>query len=119
MRFDAKRPCADCPFRKDRHFPLDGPRRQEIAQSLRDGFVFACHKTTVSCPGKGGLKAGPNSQACAGAEVLAERSGGGDKMAYAFSKALMGRDPSRFAADLPIYDTLEEFEADTLEARRG
>ena len=42
-----KRPCVDCPFVVANHFPLGRERREGIAESLKFGETFSCHKTVV------------------------------------------------------------------------
>ena len=45
MNFNLKKPCDNCPFRTDIDFPLRKGRRAEIANELRSGGTFSCHKT--------------------------------------------------------------------------
>lgn len=46
MKFDLRRPCPHCPFRRD-CLPewLGRKRAEEIAGSLLGGESFACHET--------------------------------------------------------------------------
>lgn len=45
MRFNLKRPCAECPFRTDKNH-LSAERAAEIASGLLEGDAsFSCHKT--------------------------------------------------------------------------
>lgn len=45
--FDLKKPCDNCPFRKEGGIRLEPRRAREIAQGQIDnpGFTFPCHKT--------------------------------------------------------------------------
>lgn len=63
MKFEIKRPCADCPFRTDCNPFLR--RAPEIRRQMRDDhFWFACHETTGA---KGGRRVKPANQShCAG-----------------------------------------------------
>jgi len=48
MNLNMKRPCANCPFRKEGAIPLRAGRLEDIIAGLLadDGHNFACHKTT-------------------------------------------------------------------------
>jgi hypothetical protein len=66
MRFDLVRPCADCPFRSDRHFELR--RSPELAREIfEQDQTFACHHTTQARRRRW--------QHCAGALILHEKQG--------------------------------------------
>ena len=45
-----KAPCVDCPFRKDRNFPMRKKRRENIVASLKVGQTFPCHKEWTGQP---------------------------------------------------------------------
>jgi len=45
MKFDLKKPCDNCPFLREPYFHLGPDRREELADSLRRGMSFSCHKT--------------------------------------------------------------------------
>lgn len=85
MRFDLKRPCANCPFRKD-SLPswLGEARAEEIADAVlgRPGVTFACHRTTKFEEGDEGEEhtPHPDEQHCAGAMILADRTGAANQM---------------------------------------
>lgn len=68
MKFEIKRPCAECPFRRDCSPYLR--RANEIRDQMRDDhYWFACHETTGA---KGGRRVKPAEQShCMGlAKVL-------------------------------------------------
>ncbi len=46
MKFNMKRACRDCPFRKSKRFPLRRGRMLEIVDGVKRGDVFPCHRTT-------------------------------------------------------------------------
>lgn len=107
MKFNLKKPCSDCPFRKDVTGFLGEARTKDITDVLKNDGTFACHKTT-------GLKTGKKVPAikhshCAGAMLLLEKEQGINsnlplRLAIAFGwlqvDALQG-------ADL-IFDTFQE-----------
>lgn len=63
--FRLNKMCEDCPFRSDKSFPLGKGRRAQIADSIRDGAVFHCHKTvSYDDDGEGAIV--DKSQVCAG-----------------------------------------------------
>jgi hypothetical protein len=70
-RFIAK-PCDDCPFRASGGIPLRPGRAEGIAEALRDGQPFLCHKTTEE--GEDGNREDTGTgRYCAGATVLLGR----------------------------------------------
>jgi hypothetical protein len=79
VRFDLKRPCDNCPFRKERGVRYLAPARvAQIAAAMLDsqGSTFACHKTTVEEEDDEGMSrrgTTPRSQHCAGALIFAEK----------------------------------------------
>ncbi len=40
-----KKPCANCPFRADKRFPMLRERREEIADAVLNDGYFPCHQT--------------------------------------------------------------------------
>lgn len=76
MRFELRRPCADCPFRNDgQGIALSIPRARQIADALtKDGRTFSCHKT-VKRDDEGERIAHDKEQHCAGALIMLEREG--------------------------------------------
>lgn len=76
-------PCPRCPFRKDVPIYLHAERREEIAESVRDGMDFYCHQTTVSGEDEEGeetLEVGAESSICAGAAKALMAAGGTTQM---------------------------------------
>lgn len=105
-----KRPCSDCPFRKDRPFHLSRERAQEIADSFSGEMSsdFHCHKTVDYQP-DGEPRIDPHkTKVCAGALITLENSG-----IMTFQMAL-GRylglyDSESLYSDSPVYSTLQEW----------
>jgi hypothetical protein len=117
--FHLRASCANCPFRTDLaggHY-LTHDRAREIADGLREGATFHCHKTTVygddgEGDPEGTLVADHRSQACAGAlgTMLRERGGQGYwpqdvRMAIGFG----WYDPERMDKRDPLYDSLSDW----------
>jgi hypothetical protein len=81
VRFDLKRPCDNCPFRRRGGVRYLAPARvMEIAHAMLDfqGSTFACHKTTVEEEDEEGMSrrsTTASSQHCAGALIFAEKNG--------------------------------------------
>lgn len=71
-------PCKHCPFRRDAAV-VRPERASEIAQRLRDGAEFTCHKTTVPVENDDShvtdMVAGPNAMFCGGALATMEAGG--------------------------------------------
>jgi hypothetical protein len=72
VRYDLKRPCPHCPFRRGMGY-LHGERAEEIARAVAGGSTFACHQTTVPSEDDFDMVEGPNSQMCAGAMIALMR----------------------------------------------
>jgi hypothetical protein len=111
MDYDLKRPCPNCPFRRDRHGFLN--RAPEIAQALRDGGEFACHQTTVAVEGDDGTCERmdvTDSKMCAGALAVMERDNGPNQM-MRIAERLGMYDHTRLDPGAPVFDSLAEFVA--------
>lgn len=119
--FALDRPCGNCPFRTDKPpFPLRRERAEEIADSLRRGESFVCHRTVdytdrdEETPGSGQDKA----RMCAGARATLAREtpGGEPRMIDAEQMArrmyMMGllTDPvPELSEDIPVPDGLDSW----------
>ena len=105
MKFDIKKPCKDCPFRKDVHPFLR--RAPEIAKSLSDDHNwFPCHETTGAATGR---RVKPKDQShCIGAAIVLWRS---NKVNVATRLALACELLDQEILDQPanVFDSLEEF----------
>jgi len=107
MKFELTGPCSDCPFRTDRPFFLTASRAVEIGNSLVEGAPFACHKTTdFKDDDSATVKA--DSQHCAGALIVLERSGVyGQCQQIAESLGLY--DKNKLEMDAPVFNKMAEF----------
>lgn len=101
------RPCTNCPFRNDKPFYLGRRRRIEIAESLRRGAEFSCHKTTVQGDNDEVVRSG-DEKFCAGAMIVLEKSEGPNQM-MRIAERLGMYDYSKLKMESPVYDSLEEF----------
>lgn len=105
-RYRLTTPCTDCPFRTDKPFPLR--RSPEIAQALREGSTFDCHKTTH--------ETGTGKPAfCAGALIVLEKSEGPNQI-MRIAERYEGYRPDALDMDAPVYGSLREFVTGTLRA---
>lgn len=102
MRFDLKSPCDECPFRRTcREGWLGEARATQIAQSLRDGHTFICHKT-------GRERNVDDAQMCAGATLTMRRDG---TLSRALHLAFLLRlfDPNQMNDEAPVFDSFDAF----------
>ena len=110
--FDLKRPCENCPFRREPRF--HGLRRApEIALALRQGGNFHCHKT-VDYPDDFDGTITPKSQMCAGAMMVLEREDTVFVNQMARISGRLGMLSPDFPDDwydysIPVYDSFDEF----------
>lgn len=103
-------PCANCPFRTDRHFPLSAERAAEIADNLRGGGDFPCHKTLdYDENGEADIN-GPRAQRCAGMLIVMEKSGVPNRIIQ-IAQRLGLYDPEKLDMAAPVYPTLDAWEA--------
>lgn len=74
--FKLKKPCSNCPFRKEGGIPLVEGRLEGIVESLHDNNFFACHKTInheEQFNEEGEFHSLVESQFCAGALLYLEK----------------------------------------------
>ena len=105
MEMDLKAPCADCPFRHDKPFALRRARCYQIADTLRRGGTFTCHKTN---PETSEARA-PVPQFCAGALVTMDN---GDELfdsQYVRIAARLGWRRSELTGHELCFDSLDAF----------
>ena len=104
MKFDLRRPCADCPFRTDVRPYLTAARVREIVHSItRLQQTFSCHKLN-DFDDEGEVVEGPRSQHCAGALVFLERLGRPNQM-MRIAERLGAYDHTQLDMDSPVYLT--------------
>lgn len=110
MKFDLIRPCKLCPFRRDclRGW-LGEARAGEIAGSLGwDGGTFQCHETTDWDEEMGEPSRDENTQHCAGALIVMERTETPSQMVR-IAERLGLYDRRRLDMEAPVFGSFEEF----------
>lgn len=106
VKFDLRRPCADCPFRHDIPGYLTAGRAKEIATALLGDATFTCHKTNEFT--NEGTVETPNSQHCAGALIFLERQDRPNQM-MRWMERLGGYDYRLLDSSAPVFDSAEAF----------
>lgn len=97
MRFDIHTPCGNCPFRTDCLKGWLGKKRAtEIADVLRNGQTFSCHKTTNRRVAE---------QHCAGALIMLMKSQGGFSGMQSIACALKLLDYKKLNMDAPVFES--------------
>lgn len=112
--YTLKSPCTHCPFRSDADPYLRPERADDIAQSLRDGESFYCHKTLVYDGEYDGEAVGQGtvtgrSRMCAGALITMEREDAPNQIMRIAERLGLY---DRFALDMdaPVYASLAEWQ---------
>lgn len=120
--YTLKGPCSNCPFRNDKPFYLGEDRVIEIAQSLRDGATFYCHKTLNmdaqddSCDEEDegnptrDSAIGNRARACAGALATMENEERPNQI-MRIAERLGLYDRHNLDPDAPVYSSLAEWTA--------
>lgn len=103
MKYDLTKPCSDCPFRKDRKFPLTEKRVYEIVLGLYRDRAFSCHKTTTA---KGRSGEHPKAQHCAGALIFLEQKKRPHQM-MRIAERIGLYDHRKLSKDVPVYRSLK------------
>jgi len=104
MKFELTKPCANCPFRKDKPFHLCPARAEEIVDSLtRKGQTFPCHKTTEATG-----KTEKDHQHCAGALIMLEKTETRNQMVL-IAERLGMYSRKKLDMESPVYETPQEF----------
>lgn len=114
--FGLKKPCAHCPFRADRVFPLHHERRVEIAADLMRGEEFVCHKTITYLDDDSDDEDADtthtatdqtHARSCAGARETARRSGITSQPEQIARR--LGCDVPDVDTASPVYDNLAQW----------
>lgn len=104
FKFDLKKPCANCPFRKDIPFFLSKARATDIVNAVtKEDKTFSCHKT-VTYGDDGESVFTPKEQHCAGALILVAKTGAANSMLQ-IAERFGIYDPAKIDMDAPVYDT--------------
>jgi hypothetical protein len=115
MNFTMKKPCADCPFRSDKVFPLHPDRARSILDGLLSGGTFSCHKTVDYDRGDEDDEMedddchipSAEEQHCAGATILLEKLNRPNQM-MRISERLGFYDRTKLDMEAPIYEDDDE-----------
>lgn len=99
--FTLKRPCADCPFRKDTGH-LFGLREERIREIV-EAAAFQCHKT-LGVDDEGEHTPGTHPQQCAGLMALLHRENRPNQIMQVATR-LGAFDPAQLDLDL-AYETI-------------
>lgn len=107
MKFDLRKPCANCPFRTDINFPLAQERVEQIVEAITDlDQTFACHKT-VKHDDDGEHVHSKNEQHCAGALILLERIQRPNQM-MRIAERCGFYDRHKLEMDAPVFGSADE-----------
>ncbi len=105
--FKLKRPCANCPWRKDVARFLSPERYRELAAVvLLNGESFHCHKTVDYSEPEGQIV--DTSKLCAGAMIMARKLGS-DLQIVQIAQRLGIHTEVKLDMEAPVYDTLSGF----------
>lgn len=82
MDYTMKRPCPECPFRKEGGVRLTRGRIEEIGGGMLhdNSFTFPCHKTVDYDAEGEGRRSSNDERHCAGALIFAEKNGTSTQM---------------------------------------
>ncbi len=106
-----KKPCANCPFRKDRPFNLRKSRAKELAAGLMGDADFPCHKT-LGHDNNGDTLVTRNSTRCIGAAIFLENVRPGGMLAnvhFRFAARFGELTPEELSSEVPVYGSIADF----------
>lgn len=110
MRYDMRRPCDKCPFRRGA-LQLSRASVRGIVGQFANGSAgqFVCHKTAVVDDDEGVFTAvgAPKAQHCAGALIFAEKHSRPTQM-MRIAERLGFYDHTKLEAHDEVYDSLRE-----------
>lgn len=104
MNYNLTKPCANCPFRSDKFFPLNPKRVEEIVYGNAE---FACHKTVDYGHDDGG-RIKDKSEHCAGLLIMLEHMEQPHQMMRIAERFGM-YDRERLEMDSPVYADADEY----------
>ncbi len=107
--FSLTRPCRMCPFLSTLPFSLDPGRVAEIAESIRRGEPFTCHKTIDYSDDDPDVNT-PRARACAGAIGTLENAGAPEQQTRQIARRI-GMPVAELAPGLPLFADLDEWVA--------
>lgn len=108
MKFNLKKPCNNCPFRKNSQQGWLGEERaDEVANYAFQDSTFACHKTTGVEKGKE-IPTDEHSQ-CAGAMILLDKEQGiYSNMLFRLANRLFNFNPNQLEGYDLVFDNRQE-----------
>jgi hypothetical protein len=108
MNFNLKKPCKDCPFRKDCSKKWLGKQRAtEVANSVFEDKTFSCHKTTGAESGT--EKPQMEHSQCVGAMLLLDKEQGiHSNMLFRLATHLFDFNPQNLKGYELVFDTRQE-----------
>jgi hypothetical protein len=107
--FARTKPCVRCPFRVTLPIPLHPERAEEIADGLRMGGSFPCHKTTKH-DDDGEYLPSRDEMHCAGATIILEKMGEPNQM-MRVAERVGAYDPAALDLDTEdVFDDLDDWE---------
>lgn len=108
MKFNLRKPCANCPFRNDRKFHLGRGRAAEIAhETSKEDRSFTCHKTLGHDEEEDSVTT-PRSEHCAGVLIILEKEDNPNQ-AMRIAERLGMYDRHKLEMDSPVYSSMKEF----------
>lgn len=108
MKFTLTSPCDSCPFVVSVNFCLTPSRAREIADVLRGGGTFSCHKTIDYDAEEEGRANDRKAVHCAGALLLTERDCGPNQM-HRIAERLGIYDPSKLDREADVFKDFDQF----------
>jgi hypothetical protein len=105
--FSLPTPCANCPFLIEPRFYLTPDRVDEIAESIREGATFSCHKTVDRDDES--IERGNRERQCAGVLITLEREDMLNQMMRIGERIGM-YDRTKLNMDANVYDSLDEWQ---------
>jgi hypothetical protein len=107
MKFSLKKPCPNCPFRRDRPPPIMNARVADIVRAVfNEDAVFICHQTN-RFDEAGDLADSDDVQFCAGVMIMLARQG---RSHAVLDEARAGGayDPTRLDLAAPVFESPDE-----------
>jgi hypothetical protein len=104
--FGLRTPCGNCPLRTDIEVYLRPERVSELVESMRNGYLLPCHKTTVDSDEDDGERvATKDSMFCAGQLITMEKEGFSHQMVR-IGERIGAYDLTKMNLDAPVYPSL-------------
>lgn len=113
MKFNVKKPCDKCPFRKDIEPYITAARALEIIHALKSGASFSCHETVEygDMEDEEGEAISINrsdESFCAGALIMVEADGDGPNQIMRIAERLGMYDHKKLNGEQLVYNSFTE-----------